>query len=90
MAATMAMPARRPALGELSESRFNYNAHCKPVKNGMLLYTYSILHILLSNSHFHASRLTQPYSRLCQGPVFMPLQGPILGLQLLIQDQAIL
>ncbi|KAL8777736.1 MAG: hypothetical protein Q9213_007728 [Squamulea squamosa] len=33
MAATMAMPAHRSALGELSESRFNYNAQCKPVKN---------------------------------------------------------
>ncbi|KAL8993214.1 MAG: hypothetical protein Q9169_006511 [Polycauliona sp. 2 TL-2023] len=29
----MAMPARRAALGELTESRFNYNAQCKPLKN---------------------------------------------------------
>ncbi|KAL8672915.1 MAG: hypothetical protein Q9168_002641 [Polycauliona sp. 1 TL-2023] len=29
----MAMPARRAALGELTESRFNYSAQCKPVKN---------------------------------------------------------
>ncbi len=43
MAATMAMPTGRPALGELTESRFNYDAQCKPVKKGMLPDPHSLL-----------------------------------------------
>ena len=83
MAATMAMPARRAALGELSESRFNYNVQCKPVKNGMLIYTYPLV-FAFSSRRFLFQGLTQTSSRLCQSVGFLQFQGSVLDLQLLL------
>ncbi|KAL8909777.1 MAG: hypothetical protein Q9171_004923 [Xanthocarpia ochracea] len=51
----MAIPARRPALGELSESRFNYNAQCKPVKNADYAKVQSSCHFKVPSSAFNFS-----------------------------------
>ncbi|KAL8648839.1 MAG: hypothetical protein Q9226_005825 [Calogaya cf. arnoldii] len=50
------MPARRAALGELSESQFNYSAQCKPVKNaGFAKRSASSSHFKVPSSAFNFS-----------------------------------
>ncbi|KAI4252045.1 MAG: hypothetical protein L6R42_008136 [Xanthoria sp. 1 TBL-2021] len=52
----MAMPSRRPALGELTESHFNYNAQCKPVNNaGFAKVSASSSHFKVPSSAFNFS-----------------------------------
>ncbi|KAL8867619.1 MAG: hypothetical protein Q9198_008452 [Flavoplaca austrocitrina] len=51
----MAMPARRAALGELSESRFNYNAQCKPVKNAGFAKVSASSHFKVPSTTFNFS-----------------------------------